>query len=85
MELYQEDSSEKYSTDEQGEYAPGAGMQKFLVQGLTAASATLDSEVTEVQPLTEEYALLLRSLWWTDLDTQGLPCSTGTLVWSLTY
>ena len=59
MELHQVDSSEMYSPDEQGEYAPELGVQNFSVQGLTDVLATLDSEVTEVSQLAEEYALLL--------------------------
>ena len=42
MELHQVDSSEMYSPDEQGEYAPKVGMQNFSVQGLMDALATLD-------------------------------------------
>ena len=48
-----------YLPDDQGEYAPEAGAQNFSVQGFSDALASLDPEVTEVQPLAEEYALLL--------------------------
>ena len=49
-----------YSPDDQGEYVPKAGTQNFSVQGLSDVLATLDSEATVVQPLAEEYALLLQ-------------------------
>ena len=52
-----------YLPDDQGEYVPEAGAQNFLVKGLLDALASLDPEVTEVQPPAEEYALLLEVLW----------------------
>ena len=48
-----------YSPDDQGEYMPELGMHNFLVQGLSDALTALGSEVTVVQPPTEEYALML--------------------------
>ena len=42
-----------------GEYVPKSGMQNFSIQGLLDALTSLESEVTMVQPLAEEYALLL--------------------------
>ena len=49
-----------YSPDDQGEYAPPkAGTQNFSIQGLLDVLTSLDSKVTVVQPLAEEYALLL--------------------------
>ena len=43
----------------QGEYTPEVGMQNFSVQGLSDTLAFLDSKVTVVQPLAEEYVLLV--------------------------
>ena len=48
-----------YSPDDQAEYVPELGMQNFSVQGLSDALMFLESEVTVVQPLAKEYALLL--------------------------
>ena len=49
-----------YLPDDQEEYMlPKVGMQNFSVQDLSDALTSLDSEVTVVQPLVEEYALLL--------------------------
>ena len=59
MELNREDAGEMYSPDEQGEYAPGAGMQNFSVQGLSDVLMSLESEGTVVQRPTKGYALLL--------------------------
>ena len=59
MELNREDIDEMYSPDDQGEYVPKSGMQNFSVQGLSDALTSLESEATVVQPLVEEYALLL--------------------------
>ena len=60
MELQREESGEMYSPDDQGEYAPTeAGRQNFSIQGLSDTLTSLDFEVTMVQPLVEEYALLL--------------------------
>ena len=42
-----------------GEYAPESGMHNSSVQGLSNALTALESEVTVVQPPTEEYALML--------------------------
>ena len=58
MELNKgEESGEMYSPDEQGGYVPEVGASSFSVQGLSDALAALDSEVTEVQPSSEEFAL----------------------------
>ena len=59
MELNREDSGEMYSPDDQGEYMPEADMQNFSVQGLSDVLTSLESEVTVVQPVVEEYSLLL--------------------------
>ena len=48
-----------YSPDEQGEYVLKVGMQIFSIQGLLDALMDLEFEVTVVQPLAKEYALLL--------------------------
>ena len=54
-----EESGEMYSPDDQGEYMPEAGTLSFSVQGLSDTLMVLDPEVTMVQPLSEEFALLL--------------------------
>ena len=54
-----EESGEMYSPDDQGECTPESSMHNFSVQGLSDALTTLESEVTVVQPPTEEYALML--------------------------
>ena len=54
-----EESGEMYSPDDQAEYTPESGMHNFSIQRLSDALMTLESEVTVVQPLSEEYALLL--------------------------
>ena len=60
MELNKGDESgEMYLPENQGEYMPELDMQNFSVQGLSDALTSLESEVTVVQPLAEEYALLL--------------------------
>ena len=59
MELNREDSGVMYLPDDQGGYVPESGMQNFSVQGLSDVLRSLESEVTMVQPLAEEYALLL--------------------------
>ena len=59
MELNREDSGEMYSPDDQGRYIPKLGTENFSVQGLLDTLMSLESEVTMVQPLAEEYALLL--------------------------
>ena len=48
-----------YLPDDQGEYAPKSGMQNFSIQDLSDALTSLKSETTMVQPLAEDYALLL--------------------------
>ena len=53
------ESGEMYTSDVQGEYVPEVGMPSFSVQGLSDALTALDTEVTMVQPLSEEYTLLL--------------------------
>ena len=55
-----EESGELYSPDEQGENVPEAGTLSFSVQGLSDALTALDTEVTEVQPPSDEFALQLR-------------------------
>ena len=63
MELHQKDSGEMYSPDDQGEYVPEVGVQNFSIQGLSDVLTSLDSEVTVVQPPTEEYVLLME-FWY---------------------
>ena len=65
-----EESGEMYSPDDQGEYMPKAGVSSFSVQGLSDALIALDTEVTVVQPPSEEYALLLEV---TMADHPGCP------------
>ena len=48
-----------YGADNQGEYVPESGAQNCSIQGLSDAVTSLESEVTMVQPLAKEYALLL--------------------------
>ena len=48
-----------YSPNNQGEYMPEAGALSFSIQGLSDALTALDTEVTLVQPPSEEYTLLL--------------------------
>ena len=59
MELNREDSGVMYLPDDQRGYVLESGMQNFSIQGLSDALTSLESEVTMVQPLVEEYALLL--------------------------
>ena len=60
MELTKGDEpGEMYLPDNQGEYGPKLGTQNFSIQGLSDALMSQESEVTVVQPLAEEYALLL--------------------------
>ena len=66
-----EESGEMYSPDDQGEYMPEAHTLNFSVQGLSDALTALDTEVTMVQPLSEEFALLLKV---TMADHPGHPC-----------
>ena len=54
-----EESGEMYSPDDQGENLSEVGMLSFSVQGLSDALTTLDSEVTMIQPSSQEFALLL--------------------------
>ena len=54
-----EESDEMYSPDKQGEYMPKVGTSSFSVQGLADALTALDTEVTEEQPPSEEFALQL--------------------------
>ena len=65
------ESGEMYSPDDQGEYVPEVGMPSFSIQGLSDALTALDTEVTMVQPPSEEYALLLEV---TMADHPGHPC-----------
>ena len=58
-----EESSEIYSSDEQGEYGTATAASSFTIQGLSDALMALDPEVTEVTevPLPKvEYALQLK-------------------------
>ena len=66
-----EESGEMYLPDDQGKYVPEAGMPSFSVQGLSDALTALDTEVTVVQPPSEEYTLLLEV---TIADCPGCPC-----------
>ena len=60
MELTKGDEpGEMYLPDKQGEYVSESGVQNLSVQGLSDALMSLESEVTMVQPLAEEYVLLL--------------------------
>ena len=52
-------SGEMYLPDDQGEYMPEVGMPSFFVQRLSDALTALDTKVTMVQPLSEEFALLI--------------------------
>ena len=54
-----EESGEMYSSDEQGEYVPEVGTLSFSVQGLSDALTALETEVTEVQLTSVEFALQL--------------------------
>ena len=54
-----EESGEMYSPDEQRKYVPEVGVPSFSIQGLSDTLIALDLEVTMVQPLQEEYAVLL--------------------------
>ena len=60
-----------YSPDEQGENVPEADVSSFSVQGLSDALTALDTEVTEVQPPSEEFALQLKVMM---ADCPGCPC-----------
>ena len=66
-----EESGELYSLDNQGEYVPKSGANNFSVQGLSDVLTALESEVTVVQPPTEEYALMLEV---TVADRPRYPC-----------
>ena len=66
-----EESGEMYSPDDQGGYMPEAGTPSFSIQGLSDTLTSLDTKVTVVQPLSEEYALLLEV---TMADCLGCPC-----------
>ena len=59
-----------YSPDKQGDYTPKSGVQNFLVQWLTDALATPNSEVTKVSQPAEEYVLLLEVMM---VDRPGCP------------
>ena len=50
-----EESGEMYLPDDQGEYVPEVGMPNFSIQGLLDALTALET-MTEVQPLSEEFA-----------------------------
>ena len=65
-----EESGKMYSPDDQGEYAPDLRAHNFSIQGLSDALRALESEVTVVQPQSEEYALLLEV---TMADHPGCP------------
>ena len=54
-----EESGDIYSPDDQGECVPKAGAPSFSVQGLSDTLTALDTEVTAVQPPSEEFALPL--------------------------
>ena len=54
-----EESGKMYLPDDQGEYVPKSEVHNFSIQGLSDALMALESEVTVVQPPSEEYALLL--------------------------
>ena len=54
-----EESGEMYLPDKQGEFMPEAGASSFSVQGLSDALTALETEVTEVQLPSVEFALQL--------------------------
>ena len=60
-----------YLPDNQEEYVPEWGMHNFSIQGLSDALMALESEVTVVQPQSEEYALMLEV---TMVDCPRCPC-----------
>ena len=64
-----EESGEMYSPDDQGKYTPQLATLSFSVQGLSDALTALET-VTEVQPLSEEFALQLNV---TMADCPGCP------------
>ena len=74
LNLVEEESGELYLPDNQGEYAPESGMHNFSVQGLSDALMALESQVTVVQPPTEEYALMLEV---TMADCPRHPCPSA--------
>ena len=59
MELNKDDIDEMYLPDNQREYVPKLGAQNLSIQGLLDALTSLESEATVVQPLAEDYTLLL--------------------------
>ena len=66
-----EESGEMYLPSKQGEYMPKVGTLSFSFQGLSGALTTLET-VTEVQPISEEFALQLAVM------TADGPCGHGT-------
>ena len=60
-----------YSPDDQGEYVPKFSTHNFSIQGLSDTLTALESEVTVVQPPSEEYALLLEVMM---ADHPWRPC-----------
>ena len=62
-----------YSPDKQGEYVPEVGTSPFSVQGLTDALTALETEVTEVQLLSMEFALKLDMMMADHLGHPHLP------------
>ena len=63
-----EDSGERYSPDEKGEYAPLDGPLRFSMQGLSDALADVGEGVTELPA--EEYVMMLEV---TVADHSGWP------------
>ena len=74
-----EESGEMYSPDDQGEYVPEVGAPTFSVQGLSDVLTALDTEVTIVQPPSEEFTLLLEVMM---ADHPGCP-SPSTFSWNV--
>ena len=66
-----EESGEMYAHDDQEEYVPKVGMLSFSVQGLSDTLTPQDTEVTVVQPPSEEFDLLVEVMM---ANCPGHPC-----------
>ena len=77
-----EESGEMYSPDEQGEYAPEASAACFSVQGLMDTLTTIETEVTEVQLPSMEFAMQLKVMMADHPGCPNPPHSHGMLGWS---
>ena len=67
-----------YLPDDQGEYVPKVGTSSFSAQGLSDALTALDTEVTEVQPPSEEFTLQLEVMMADDPEHPHPP----TFLWN---